>query len=203
VPVVLLVLAPLGVVPLAAVVLDVPVLLAVTALLDAAPPPADDTAPPRLEMSDCKLLNRLPTPLPDPVSPSDRPGGANDGAPPTVPSTPPPEAPLNDINWDSRPLDNIPELAPATALPDAWSADDAAENVVAVVPAAALPNPGWAADCAARNAAICVQRSFCPDIELTMLLLLGVSNGLGMKRASRQDMRLRVNATDHRRVPPE
>ena len=92
-----------------------------------------------------------------------------------VPPVPPSETLPNDINCDSRPLDSMGEVPPATALPVAWSVDDSAENVVAAVPADALPCPDCEAACAARNAAICAQRSFWPDIELTILVLLDVT----------------------------
>jgi len=72
VPVVLLVVVPLDATVLeVSLLVDVPMLVDVAALLDVAALSADDTAPPRLEMSDCRSLNRLPTLLAEPASSSD------------------------------------------------------------------------------------------------------------------------------------
>jgi hypothetical protein len=199
---------------LVTVVLAASVLL-VTVVLAASALPVSARPPPSSEISDPRSVNKLDSRLPAPAAPSVEPGGGkvsgppgaptpSDPAPaevPLVPSALLPKTPPNDRNWDIRPVDSVGNVLPVTALPDAPSADDPAEAVVAVVAADPLLWLDWAADCAARSAASCAQRSLCPDIELSIGSLTcddvrTMMCGSRRKRASRQAARLPTNAAD-------
>jgi len=125
---------PVVVVLLAAVVPAAAVLLAGARL------------PPMLEISDCRLANRLDIRLPGPVSPSGIPVGGTAGGPlgkPTradpalaeAPLASPPDTLPNDNNCDNRPLESAGEAPPVIALPDVPAAEEPAENGVAVLAA--------------------------------------------------------------------
>jgi hypothetical protein len=108
---------------------------------------------PRLEISDCRLANRLDIRLPGPVSPSGRAVGGTAGGPlgkptPTdpvlgqAPLAPSPDTLPNDSNCDIRPLDSVGKAPPVIAPPDVplaeELAEEPAENGVAVVAAEPL-----------------------------------------------------------------
>jgi len=107
---------------------------------------AEVRLPPMLEISDCRLANRLDIRLPGLVSPSGIPaGGAAGGplgeptpadpAPAQAPLAPPPDTLPNASNCDNRSLESVGKAPPVIALPDVPAAEEPAENGVAVLAA--------------------------------------------------------------------